>query len=323
MIKHVEVLPGGKVVKMGNNFHLLRYIFAALVIYSHSFGLLGLPEAGIFRYGFGTLAVKCFFALSGYLITLSCLRSADLYGFMLNRTLRIAPALIVALIFSHFIGFYFNSFIGNPVEYIVNGPVWTLSWEVLCYVLCGFLWWFGALNKNALTAIVVVAWGLYFLIPGSNEASAIVTPMVLLFFTGSVIALNEQQFNLRISGAMCFVLLVILAADGKQLLGTWFFEQIPFLYGPNINVIDHYTLLFLFSLPFALIWLALYVKPILNLRNDYSYGLYIYAWPIQQSIIALFSPSPLILFVSSLVVTHLLAMASWHLLEKRVLRFKV
>lgn len=308
---------------MGNNFHLLRYILAALVIYSHSFGLLGLPETGIFRYGFGTLAVKCFFALSGYLITLSCLRSANLYGFMLNRTLRIAPALIVALIFSHFIGLYFNSFIGNPVEYIINGPVWTLSWEVLCYVLCGFLWWFGALNKNALTAIVVAAWGLYFLIPGSNEASAIVTPMVLLFFTGSVIALNEQQFNLRISGAVCFVLLVILSVDGKQLLGTWFFEKIPFLYGPNISVIDHYTLLFLFSLPFALIWLALYVKPILNLRNDYSYGLYIYAWPIQQSIIALFSPSPLILFVSSLVVTQLLAMASWHLLEKRVLRFKV
>ncbi|KAB0563436.1 acyltransferase, partial [Helicobacter pullorum NCTC 12824] len=87
-------------------------MLAALVIYSHSFGLLGLPEAGVFRYGFGTLAVKCFFALSGYLITLSCLRSASLYGFALNRTLRIAPALIVALIFSHFIGVYFNKFIG-------------------------------------------------------------------------------------------------------------------------------------------------------------------------------------------------------------------
>ena len=190
-------------------------------------------------------------------------------------------------------------------------------------MLCGFLWWFGALNKNVLTAVVVVAWGLYFLIPGSNEASAIVTPMVLLFFTGSVIALNEQQFNLRISGAVCFVLLIVLAVDGKQLLGSWFFDQIPFLYGPDMSNRAHYTLLFLFALPFALIWMALYVKPILNLRNDYSYGLYIYAWPVQQSIIALFSPSPLILFVSSLVVTHLLAMASWHLLEKRVLRFKV
>ncbi|MGY2164209.1 acyltransferase family protein [Pseudomonas tolaasii] len=323
MIKHVEILPDGKPAKMGNNFHLLRYVLAALVIYSHSFGLLGLPEAGVFRYGFGTLAVKCFFALSGYLITLSCLRSASLYGFALNRTLRIAPALIVALIFSHFIGVYFNKFIGNPVEYIVNGPVWTLSWEVLCYALCGFLWWFGALNKNVLTAIVVVAWGLYCLIPGSNDASAVISPMILLFFTGSVIALNEQQFNLRISGPVFFVLLIVLCVDTGGSIGTWFFEQIPFLYGPGMSVMDYYTLLFLFALAFALIWLALYVKPVLNLRNDYSYGLYIYAWPVQQSLIALFSPPPLILFVSSLAVTHVLAMASWHLLEKRVLRFKV
>ncbi|MBW1248167.1 acyltransferase [Pseudomonas tolaasii] len=298
-------------------------MLAALVIYSHSFGLLGLPEAGVFRYGFGTLAVKCFFALSGYLITLSCLRSASLYGFALNRTLRIAPALIVALIFSHFIGVYFNKFIGNPVEYIVNGPVWTLSWEVLCYALCGFLWWFGALNKNVLTAIVVVAWGLYCLIPGSNDTSAVISPMILLFFTGSVIALNEQQFNLRISGPVCFVLLIVLCVDTGGSIETWFFEQIPFLYGPGMSVMDYYTLLFLFALSFALIWLALYVKPVLNLRNDYSYGLYIYAWPVQQSLIALFSPPPLILFVSSLAVTHVLAMASWHLLEKRVLRFKV
>ena len=132
LITHLQILSGGEVKTPSNNFHIIRYGLALLVLYSHSFGLLALPEPGLFTFTFGALAVKCFFALSGYLIALSCLRTDNLWFYVWNRVLRILPALLVALIGSHYVGNYFNSFISNPVPYIINGPVWTLTWEVLC-----------------------------------------------------------------------------------------------------------------------------------------------------------------------------------------------
>lgn len=307
---------------MSNNFHLIRYVLAVLVLYSHSFGLLKLPEPGLFQDTFGSFAVKCFFALSGYLITLSCLRSAHLGHYILNRSLRIAPALIVALIASHFIGIYFKFFISNPVPYITNGPVWTLPWEVLCYTLCGVLWWAGLLNKNALGAVVAVSWLIFVVLPGSGDTNAVIAPLLLLFFMGSLIALDEKQFNVKISGPLFGLLLIGIVVDTTQAGISFFFKYIPFMYGPGLIPQRYYYFLYIFSLPFVLIWLALYIKPLFNLRNDYSYGMYVFGWPVQQMIIAFFSPPPITLFVTSLVVTHCFAMLSWHLIEKRMLMLK-
>lgn len=321
-MNHVEISPDGRAQKMGNNFHLIRYVLAALVLYSHSYGLLNLPEPGIFKYSFGSFAVKCFFAISGYLITLSCIRSNHLGRFFLNRALRILPALLVALAIGNFLSNGFNNFINNPVPYILNGPVWTLPWEMLCYGLCGLLWWFGGLNKNTLGSVVIVSW-LIFIMPNAGNTSAVVAPLFLLFFMGSLIALNEKQFAIGLAGPVFLVLLIGIVFDTKLICITWFFSKIPFLYGPVFPEQNYYMFMFIFCLPFVLIWLSVYFKPIFNLRNDYSYGLYIYGWPIQQVIISIFAPSPLLLFASSLALTHFLAMFSWHLVEKRVLMLKL
>ena len=314
-MNHVEITVDGKAQKMGNNFHAIRYVLAALVLYSHAYGLLALPEPGVFQFSFGSFAVKCFFALSGYLITLSCVRSTHLWHYILNRVLRIAPALIIALLLSHWVGSFFGNFIQNPTPYILNGPVWTLSWEIVCYGLCGLLWWSGLLTKNSMGPIVAISWLIFIFLPQTGDTIAVIAPLILLFFTGSLLALDEKQFSIRIAGPLFLMLLIGMSIDTNTIGLTWFFNQIPFLYGPNLPSHKYYLFAFVFGLPFALIWLALYVKPIINLRNDYSYGLYIYGWPVQQAIIALFTPSPLLLFVSSLAVTHCLSMFSWHLVE--------
>lgn len=320
LIAHLYV-EDGEVRTPANNFHAIRYMLALLVLYSHSFGLLALPEPGLLTFTFGVLAVKCFFALSGYLIALSCLRTANLSFYAWNRALRIFPALLIALIASHYIGEYFNFFKTNPVPYIINGTVWTLSWEILCYCLCGLLWWMGLLTINSLGTIVIVSWMLSIFSPMTSEASIVIVPLMVLFFSGAYIALNKKNMNLTIAGPIFFVLLILLCLDTKATGLTWFFSHIPFLYGPNFSTQKYQLLAFQFSLPFALIWLA-YCKPVIPLHNDYSYGIYILGWPVQQVIVTTMHPRPILLFIISLVITHCLAMLSWHIIEKRALKFK-
>lgn len=321
LIAHLEVKNSGEVRVPTNNFHAIRYVLAVLVLYSHSFGLLALPEPGVFAFTFGALAVKCFFALSGYLIALSCIRTANLSFYAWNRTIRIFPALLIAMVASHYVGKYFDFFVTNPVPYIVNGPVWTLSWELLCYCLCGLLWWLGMLTVSALGSIVAVSWLLFVILPTDNQTAVVIVPLMLLFFTGAYIALNKKVLNLTISGPIFFALLVFICIDINGAGLTWLLSHIPFLYGPSFTTQKYQMLVFLFSLPFALIWLG-YYKIVIPLRNDYSYGLYILGWPVQQVIVSILSPSPILLFITTLVITHCLAMISWHLVEKRALMFK-
>jgi len=322
LMEHFEIKGGDNSRVPENNFHAIRYLLALAVLYSHSYGLLALPEPGIFLYTFGALAVKCFFALSGYLIARSCLRTANLRHYAWNRILRILPALIVALIASYYVASYFDHFINNPVPYINNGPIWTLFWEMFCYGICGLLWWLGLLRVSSLGAIVAVSWLLYIVLPTTSETALIIAPLVMLFFLGAYIAINKKNLDLTIAGPFFFGLLILASIDTDYVSLTWLLNNVPFLYGPNMPIHEYQTLIFLFSLPFFLIWLA-YQKPFIILKNDYSYGMYIFAWPIQQVIVSTMSPSPLILFAVSWATTHCIAMLSWHLIEKNVLKFKV
>ena len=100
---------------MNNNLNAIRFILAGLVIYSHSFGLLGLDEPVIFGFTFGRFAVVCFFILSGYLISKSNF-SSDNQSIYIYRALRILPVLIVAILFSKYIAIRFDNFIVNKVN---------------------------------------------------------------------------------------------------------------------------------------------------------------------------------------------------------------
>ena len=311
---------------MKNNFNLIRYSLAVFVLYSHSFGLLTLPEPSIFYSSLGNFAVKSFFALSGYFIALSLLRTNNLMFYIFNRALRILPALIIALILSRYIGNVFDNFIQNPVPYILNGPIWTLSWEIFCYLLLGLLSWYGIVNQKSLGALLSVSWLLMIVSPFSNETIQVIAPLIILFFSGAYIALNKDHINFTLIGPLSFIILVLIAYNPQGEFLQYFFNHIVYLYGPNFGINKYMQLIYLFLLPYSLLWLgSLGQFRILQWKNDYSYGIYIYAWPIQQIVINKTLPegiTPIVLFFTSWLFTHIVAMFSWHIIEKNMLKLK-
>jgi len=305
-----------------NNFTAIRWLLAALVIYTHSYGLLLKQEPTLFHHTFGSFAVQSFFALSGYFIIGSYVRINAFVPFAINRTLRIAPALIVALIFSSYLGGVFDNFANNPTPYIVNGPVWTLSWEVVCYAGCALLGVLGLLNEQSLGAILASSWVVILANYGSSETYAAVVPLFLLFVTGGYISVKEDSLHLRKLGLVATVILGVLLIDNQMNILAWFFKAIPFLYGPKIPIGYYYTVIYLLFLPFSLIYLGKYVRFNLRVKNDYSYGLYVYGWPVEQGLITVLNPRPLVLFLLAMGITQLLAFCSWHFLEKKALKLK-
>jgi peptidoglycan/LPS O-acetylase OafA/YrhL len=322
-IAYLQILNGGEIKAPSNNFHIIRYALSLLVIYSHSFALLGFPEPGLYLFTYGNLAVKCFFALSGYLITSSYLRINNLFHYFANRLLRILPGLFVALILSHYIGRYFNFYENNPIPHIINGPIWTLSWEFLCYFLCGLLAAIGLLTTSSLGAILIAGLMLLVTLDISNDFSLIIAPLMLLFFIGGYIQLHKKYINFNIFGFLCLMILIITCIDPRGSWLLYIFKYIPFLYGPNFEIQKYLSLLFLCALPGGLIFVS-YFRPCKSLENDYSYGMYILAWPVQQVLVCVYknSLSPISLFIISWVITHIFAMCLWHTIEKRALKFK-
>ncbi|MDO8654733.1 MAG: hypothetical protein Q7R66_21385, partial [Undibacterium sp.] len=60
-----------------------------------------------------------------------------------------------------------------------------------------------------------------------------------------------------------------------------------------------------------------------NALGDYSYGVYIYAFPVQQALASIYPGIPVpAMLLGSATLTLTLATLSWHLIEKRALHLK-
>jgi peptidoglycan/LPS O-acetylase OafA/YrhL len=284
-----------------------------------------------------------FFALSGFLVMGSALRTNDLKTFITFRVLRILPALfteitISALILGPLLTVlplkayftspmfieYFGSLVGrvrfslpglfldNPAPELVNFALWTVGPEILCYILVSLLMLTGIFRRPkgmlaiaiGYAAVAIVA-GLLF---GSRVTGEVLPSKLLIFsfFVGNLFYLFRDQIRfsaalaaLSFLGAM--VLVFVFQRTGQEL---WSYLAIPgFVYG--VVVIG------LCRLP---------PLPFFN-RGDYSYGLYIYGFPIQQAV-AHFLPDHREWYVNwpiALPVTLLFAVCSWHFIEKPVL----
>ena len=169
-----------------NNLNLLRFLAAATVALSHSFLLVtGDPESRPLMkatgFSIGYHAVDIFFVISGFLVTQSWMRRSSLLDFTVARALRIYPALAVCVMltalvllpplsntsaagyFSSFETFSYviltaslvspdgtlpGTFLTTPVANEVNGSLWTLRYEVLCYAALAFLGMSGILARR-------------------------------------------------------------------------------------------------------------------------------------------------------------------------------
>lgn len=322
-----------------NNFNLLRVFAALLVIFGHSYAIASVrgqrdPTIGIIGYGYsGSLALDIFFLASGYLVTASLINRDDLFTYLKARALRIVPGLAVCLLltvlvlgpaltslslpeyFGHkqtatyfwknlsLFSVYFNlpgMFEGNPRTEI-NGSLWTLTYEVRMYIILAVLGIFSlARCRRILLAVVAAALILDFfnpsLIAGSNSFR-----LGIFFFLGSTIYLFRDSIPLNWK-LLAAVFAIAILMHGRA----------------------HYHSAYILVVAYTAFWLA--YKPNLSWYNrfgDYSYGLYIYAFPVQQSLKHAFPEIwPLPLFSMTVPITWLLAMASWHWVEKPALRLK-
>ncbi|WP_426369351.1 acyltransferase family protein [Pseudocolwellia sp. HL-MZ7] len=341
-----------------NNFNLVRFIAAFGVLLSHSYALsIGNnatePFKQLVNMSFGHIAVDIFFISSGFLIANSLFVKKDLANFLWARFLRIYPGLFIAVIFCVFIvGAFFTSYsliqyltdaqtyiflIKNTVLFfgeeaslpgvfeslpwsgVVNGSLWTLPFEVKAYCLLVFfsiainrllIWSNGALNERLI----------YLLIPLLGMLIYI-TNHFFTFLPISYFASEDfRLYSLFFIGTACYIFkdyLILSEQIFYPILFTLLASSINTeLFFVVYNVTIFYVIFYIAYIPKG--WIRGF-----NKYGDYSYGIYIYAWPVQQSVIA-FIPgvNVLELCVYSFIGTMFISYLSWHLVEKKALKFK-
>jgi len=335
-----------------NNFNLIRFVAAFLVLYSHSFALvIGSGDAEPLRatlgMTWGTIAVDLFFITSGFLITSSFLIRDNLIAFVWARFLRIYPALIVAIFLTVFgLGLFFTSlktsdylsdfqtlkylikncilffgvehtlpgvFLETPYKQAVNGSLWTLPYEVKMYLLLVLI----------LVCVRFLSSRLEFITIRNSILVIALASVILHLFNNSYSVLPEKfvrLFSMFFVGAAFYIWKDKVRLSSKALL-----IGLPLLAIASVHK-DAFLVVYCLLLPFLVFYLAYVPKGFIrgfNRLGDYSYGMYIYAFPVQQSIVALLPGlSVLTMIVVSFAITLVLAVLSWHVVEKRSLKMK-
>ena len=297
-----------------NNFNLIRFTAAFLVLVSHSFPLAtgrgdSEPLYNLIGIGFGHIAVDIFFITSGFLITGSLLRSNSIKKYITARVLRIYPAIFIAVsltvlvlgpaltsvslkeYFSHQTVIYFfknislifgvefqlpGVFENVPWKNAVNGSLWTLPYEVKMYAyLLGIFVVINVLSKYlslrllgnfsfkkiiALIAISSVLFQFYLML--QNKEHTDFFRLFSFFFIGSFFYCYADKIPMKSIYLTISSLLLICTATYQYLF------------------MEFYSLL----LPYLVFSIAYIPKGRIRKFNDfgdYSYGFYIYAFPVN------------------------------------------
>ena len=341
--------------RIGLNF--VRYLLAILVIYDHSHICIKVGSFP-FEFGLGTrpggIAVGAFFALSGFLITLSAMDS-DPANFLVKRFLRIFPAFFTLLIVTIFllgplitvfsnrnISDYFLNFQNNgPLSYLlhniffpveiqnnlnnifdnvtcllsINGSLWTLPLEIRAYFICFILVLIGKKFDTLKLFLVFESYVVIGIIGKEIDIQLLnyIYPkfiyqnlsLFFIFFCAGIIALMFEKKVLSLYKHFLITLLIFLILSR---IGGTFFETFGFS-------------LLSILLPFVAKFLKF--NKLKFFKNDISYGTYIYGDPIGQLIafsIAINSVS--LYFLIRVIATTFIAILSWFLIEKPLMKLK-
>jgi len=329
-----------------NRITLIRLFCAIIVLVSHLDWIAGKPTDDFLR--LGLYAVAIFFGLSGFLLTDSILRGGANSNFIKNRVLRIFPGLLGVLVLTSFffaplyhiikmrefqyifsqdnILYIFRNMTTYLQQKNINGSLeasnvpnwnpslWTLWYELVCYFFLFIL--VRALGKRYfsiinvfLPSLIAIYLSLGFLtidIPGRVE---MVIYHASFFFLGSFLYIKKVhgKFNLLVVLIFGSLLSFLIPRNSD----TVYFDNRDFVLG-------------LFLVPLS-IFLSFKPKVSKKLRNDYSFGIYIYSAPISQLLILNFEimRQNWIMYAScTLGVTLIFSWLSWNLIEKPALKLK-
>jgi len=334
-----------------NNFKLIRLLAALLVLFSHSFPVsLGIgnkdPLYSLTGITLGTIAVDIFFFTSGFLVASSLCNRKNIVAFFWARFIRIYPGLIVSVLFCTFVvGTIFTShkldqyisdshlfnfiiknsiMLGKGVVYelpgvfqkniypnTVNGSLWTLPWEIRMYVLLGLI---AIVARSYISRFVFIIFAAAILVCLSD---------ILVSYIGSKLIIVSTRFlSIFFYGALIFIYRHKVTVCSKYV--GFQFLIIVVLFSWEQKTVAH--VLYILFMPYIVLFLAYnglrWIRGY-NRFGDYSYGLYIYAFPVQQCISALgVTKTPYTLFLVAVPITLFLSILSWHYVEKPCLRLK-
>jgi peptidoglycan/LPS O-acetylase OafA/YrhL len=314
-------------------------IAATAVLVSHAYPVaLGTGSAEPFQLtlgmSLGGLAVYSFFIISGFFISQSFDRAPHLQQFAIARILRIYPALLVVLILTTLLigplftklslPQYFSQpetliyiprnlaliklqyelpgvFEHNPYPQAINGSLWTLVYEVGCYamVACVALSGFTA-NVRRFAVFVVAYFCIYVAIGfGARHGSRLMVARDLTWpFVFGMTLYHLRKYLLPKPYLLLAVSIGAFLSYGRP----WFREVFTLGWGYlvicggflTVNTLSYY-----------------------NRLGDYSYGMYIYAYPVEQIVVSLHNGcTPMALMAWAFPSTLALAILSWHLVEK-------
>ena len=350
-------------VAHNNNFGALRLILAYAVIVSHSpemldgnslrepFTALGL------HFTLGGLAVDGFFIISGYLIASSYLSSRSLIKFLTSRVLRIYPAFLVAYLICVFlVGPTGGGSLGEvgartwlfelvkmislaPPELpgafhtlpipALDGSMWTISYEFRCYLLVAVLGILGLLDRRKLILSLTAAFyavdayfsffgtpsiprgHLHQLVFGLFGDPALTFDLTAIFMCGVCARLYREKLQFRP------LLLLLSLAALFALAGAR--SPIPQI---AIGTAGAYFLLW------AAIGLKSRALQSVNNSYDFSYGVYLYAWPVASLVMLVAQQlhiglAPIALTAVTAVFATLIGAASWYVIERPALGLKL
>ncbi|MFF2632591.1 acyltransferase family protein [Microbacterium sp. NPDC058021] len=346
-----------------NSLGALRLAFAAAVIFSHAFplgGRAGDPTSQWWngQAHIGGVAVFGFLGISGYVVTKSAARLSP-GRFAWHRVLRLYPAFWVALIVGAFAispivwglsGRDMGAFWAEPngpLSYVtrnaalwvqqwdihdlfapqplgvspsvswlagaVNGSLWTLAYELMCYILIGALAAWGVLRRaRYMIPVIAGVFGLMQIATRIRPGAATVYVPLLddsmitlgwVFMLGATAAVYSASIPLRSRYALpaAAIAIATLWLGGFHVIGIPAFVYATLWAGAALPRLFHH----------------------IGAKNDYSYGLYLYGWPVAQVLgFAGLQEKMWLYILLTLAGAGLMAWLSWHGVEKQAMRLK-
>lgn len=343
-----------------NNFDFLRLLFALFVIITHSITLSGSSSCDPLQYvtakqfTLSDFGLAGFFTISGYLVFESLKRSTSFFDYFRKRILRIYPGLVIALIITIILGcivsnisikeYFRNSspwsyfvfhllmfcqrphfiqgvFERNPYPYEVNGSLWTIQYEFLFYTILSLLF---LLRERRIFLIMLVVVSFFsaiiiyyakdFLIPGYLYYY-IKKPFQVFdydfffsfgfYFCSGVILANFKSFLQKYKIYLLFV---------SVLLSVIFVSQ-------NVFIVASHFVLPIFIISSGLMQTK-WINNLGNRMGDFSYGVYIYGFLIQQTLMNYFKYNYMELIFLTIPISLLCGYLSWNYIERPFLNLK-
>lgn len=319
-----------------NNFLVIRLLASTMVVAGHSIVLSKdyspelMANFSIFGFTLHGIGVLMFFCLSGYLVTGSLLQRRSIFDFAISRALRIFPGIFVCVIVTTMFAWGFltslpakefitdvrtwDYIINNSslyraefylpgVSHSLNGSLWTIPFEGRLYLILGLFWFFLIARSNiglVVASISTVYLMSQHMLPGipMNDANF---RLVACFFIGAVFFTLKKYIPLSFP-LLVFVLLLTFISTNH----------------------DFKNLLFFISIGYAVLLLA-YSRKLSAPRwiADYSYGIYLYSYVIQSTIIFYYPEiSAIHLALISIPLSWIAGALSWNVVEKPALLLK-